>query len=76
MNSLVKLGLDQNDEAHTFLDFSILQALLCIRLQMVRHVLEGTLDQEADIESKIKWKKIEPEEIFVGLIKQIKNLAD
>jgi len=32
MNSLVKLGLDQNDETHTFLDFGILQALLCVRL--------------------------------------------
>ena len=43
---------------------------------MVRHILEGSLDADADIESKIKWEKIESEEIFVGLIKQIKNLAD
>lgn len=76
MNSLVKLGLDQNDETHTFLDFGILQALLCVRLQMVRHILEGSLDSEAEVESKIKWEKIEPEDIFCGLIKLIKNLAD
>ncbi len=43
---------------------------------MVRHILEGSLDSEAEVESKIKWEKIEPEEIFCGLIKLIKTLAD
>jgi len=43
---------------------------------MVRHILEGTLDSETEVESKIKWEKIEPEQIFCGLIKLIKSLAD
>lgn len=76
MNSIVKLGLDQNDETHTFLDFGILQALLSVRLQMIRQIIDGNLDAEADLESKINWDKIEPEKVFSDLIKQIKNLSE
>lgn len=69
MNSIVKLGLDQIDQTPVFLDFGILQALLCVRLQMIKKILEGNIDASIDLESAIDWEKIEPEPIFSSLIK-------
>ena len=80
INSIVKLGLDQKEDEttqHAFLDFGIFQALLSVKLQMMRQIVEENFETNAvDSKGKISWEKIDNEEIFCSLIKQIKTLSE